>query len=281
VLLLGDPVGHSLSAVFQNAAFSAEGLDMRYVVRRVPAAELAHVVAGIRKDAAVAGANVTIPHKLTVGRHLDRLAGDAAELGAVNTLARHGSLLVGHNTDRTGFSRSLADAGVGSVGQALILGAGGAARAVAGGLRDTSIEVIVASRSEQAGGEICGLLEPGQGRAIAFDQVDRILAEVPIDLVVNATPLGMDGTSLPLDTRRLRPGQAVVDLVYQPVWTPLLRGARAAGAVAVNGLGMLLYQGAAAFEIWTGRPAPLDVMRSALERASGAFIGKDAAGPSL
>lgn len=281
MVLLGDPVGHSLSAVFQNAAFSAEGLDLRYVARRVPAAELAGAVAGIRRDPAVAAANVTIPHKLAVGIYLDRLAGDAAVLGAVNTVARDGSRLVGHNTDRAGFSRSLADAGVGAAACALLLGAGGAARAVAAALRDAAAEVLVASRSEKAAREICRLLAPGQARAIAFDQVDRILAEVAVDLVVNATPIGMDGRSVPLDTRRLRAGQVVVDLVYQPVWTPLLRGARAAGAVSMNGLGTLLYQGAAAFEIWTGRPAPLDVMRPALERAAGAAVAQDAAGPSL
>ena len=279
VLLLGDPVEHSLSAVFQNAAFSAAGLDLRYVARRVPAAELAEVVRTIRRDGAVVGANVTVPHKLAVTEHLDRLAGSALSLKAVNTIARERGRLVGYNTDRAGFARSLLEAGVDQPARALILGAGGAARAVAAELGDRAAEVIVASRSVAAADDVCRLLRPRQGRAVAFDQVDRILAREAIDLVVNATPIGMDGRSIPLEPRRLQAGQVIVDLIYRPVWTTLLLAARAAGARPVNGLGMLLYQGAAAFEIWTARPAPLAVMRAALEEAAGASIAEDPAGP--
>jgi shikimate dehydrogenase len=281
VLLLGDPVGHSLSAVFQDAAFRAEKLDLRYASWRVTADQLAEAMRKIRADPGIAGANVTVPHKLAVAEHLDRLAGEAAALGAVNTVAREGNLLVGHNTDRGGFARCLDEAGIRAPGRALVLGAGGAARAVVAELRERAAEVILASRSAEAAAAVCSLLRPGQGRALAFGQVDRLLDEASIDLVVNATPIGMDGCGAPLDSRRLRPGQAVVDLVYRPVWTPLLEGARAAGATAVNGLGMLLYQGAAAFEIWTGRRAPLEAMRAALEGAAGASISQGAAGPSI
>lgn len=283
VLLLGDPVGHSLSAVFQNAAFRATGVAARYLARQVPADRLAQTVGGLRADARVLGANVTVPHKLTVVAHLDRLDGAASALRAVNTISRDRDLLVGHNTDQAGIERSLREAGLGRTRVALVLGAGGAARAVAAALSTLDGELLIASRAPAAAAELCDLLRLRRARAIPFDQVNAVLGDpaLAIDLIVNATPVGLDGRSLPLDPRCLRAGQVVADLVYQPVSTPLLQAARGAGARAVNGLGMLLYQGAAAFEIWTGRAAPLAVMRGALEQAAGASIDGDAAHPSI
>lgn len=283
VLLLGDPIGHSLSAVFQNAAFRAAGIDARYLARQVAADRLAQTVDGLRGNARVLGANVTVPHKLAVVAHLDRLTGTASALRAVNTISRDRDLLVGHNTDQAGIERSLREAGLGAVRVALVLGAGGAARAVAAALSTPDLELLIASRSPAAAGELCELLRLRRARPIPFDQVNAVLGDpgLAVDLIVNATPIGLDGRSLPFDPRCLRAGQLVADLVYQPVWTPLLQAARAAGARTVNGLGMLLYQGAAAFEIWTGRAAPLAVMRGALERAAGASIGGDATHPSI
>ncbi|HYM50583.1 MAG TPA: shikimate dehydrogenase [Candidatus Limnocylindrales bacterium] len=271
VLLLGDPVGHSLSAVFQNAAFQSAGIRARYEALRVPPPELASAIASIRSDERVLGANVTIPHKLTVGAHLDQLEASATSVGAVNTISRDGDRLLGHNTDRVGFARSLGEAGVGQVGVALVLGAGGAAAAVAAELKTRAGEVLVAARTAAGAHAVCELVGLDHSRPIAFDDVDRVLADrdLGVDLVVNATPIGLDGAGIPLDPSGLRRGQTVVDLVYRPVWTPLLQAARHHGAAAVNGLGMLLYQGAASFEIWTRTAAPLKVMRAALEGAAG------------
>jgi shikimate dehydrogenase len=266
ILLLGDPVGHSFSAVFQNAAFEAVGLPLRYEALQVPPAELSNTIARMREDDGILGANVTIPHKLRVGANLDRVEGDAATLRAVNTIKKDGRALIGWNTDGAGFGRALDDAGY--TGEAaLILGAGGAARAVAAVLSSRGSALAIASRRAAQGRELCDLLQLKGAQMIAFDAIRPALARV--GLIVNATPIGMDGTALPLDPAGLHAGHLVVDLLYNPPLTPLVRAARARGARAVNGLGMLLFQGAAAFEIWTGRSAPISVMRSALERAAG------------
>ena len=243
VLLLGDPVSRSLSPGMQNAAFEGLGIDCRYVLREVDRAGLAAALAELRGDERIIGANVTIPHKESVIPFLDELDSQAARIGAVNTISRQGARLKGWNTDVEGFQRALAEVG-GSYSRVAIIGAGGAARAVAAALQ-AAAEVWVVARNLELARRLCHDLEIVRGGPIAMDQMKDAVAKV--QLVVNATP-----TDLPPPSW-LRPDQVLFDL----------RSRR-----SPQGRAMLLHQGAASFEIWTARKAPVDVMRAALDRAS-------------
>jgi len=273
VLLLGDPVGHSLSPKFQNAGFTAAGVSVRYQVRRVAPLELAGVVREIRDDPRIIGANVTIPHKLAVVSLLDELAPEAAAVGAVNTLSRRGSRLIGSNTDVAGFRRALSEVLPPPLGEdrgggprsALILGAGGAARAVAYVLGLLRAELFIVSRDLDAGRRLVRQLHLEHARATPMGSLALMVPAV--ELIVNATPVGIDGKSLLFPAEWLTPRHFVFDLLYNPPVTPLVEAALAHGARAVTGLDMLLYQGAASFEIWTGKPAPEPAMREALQQA--------------
>jgi shikimate dehydrogenase len=257
VAVIGDPVRHSRSPAMQNAAFEALELDWVYVALPVARGRGAAAVRAIHA-LGLAGLNVTMPHKADAADACDDLAPAAAALGAVNTVVvdADGSL-VGHSTDGEGFLRALADEGVAvSDRRCVVLGAGGAARAIAHALGGAGGQVTVAARRAEAA-RSAARLAPG-GTAIALD-------DVPVenfDVVVNATPLGMHGEPPPFDAARLRTGQFVFDTVY-PAETPLLAEARARGLDAAGGLGMLVHQGALAFELWTSCTAPLDVMRAA------------------
>ena len=243
VLLLGDPVSRSLSPVMQNAAFEALRIDCRYLLREVNRADLAAAMAELRDDERILGANVTIPHKESVIRFLDELDPLAARVGAVNTISRQGARLKGWNTDVEGFRRALAEVG-GSYRRVVIIGAGGAARAVAAALQPAAELWVVARNFEQAG-RLCRDLEIVRGGPVEMDRMQDEVAKA--QLVVNATPADLPPASW------LRPDQFLFDL----------RSRRSA-----EGRAMLLHQGAASFEIWTGRKAPVEVMRHALDRAS-------------
>jgi shikimate dehydrogenase len=262
--IIGDPVRHSLSPTIHNAAFEAAGLDWRYLAFEVPRGEAAAAVAGMRA-LGIDGLNVTMPHKADAAAAVDRLSPAAEALGAVNTIVREGSVLVGENTDGDGFVNALRiDEGVGLEGmRCLIVGSGSAARAVvrALGLAGAS-EVVVAARRPDAAAsvvELASVARPG-----TVEEADGM------DLVVNATPVGMDDVveldppALPVPAERIGAGQLVVDLVYHPLVTPLVREARARGAVAVNGIGMLVHQAAIAFRLWTGEDAPIEAMSAAV-----------------
>lgn len=282
VALLGDPVGHSASPAMHNAAFAALGLrEWVYVALRVRAPQLADAVRGLRA-LGFAGANVTIPHKRGVVPWLDALTPAAQLAGAVNTVrVNERGRLVGDNTDIGGLMRQLAEHEIAVAGRTvLVLGAGGAARAVAVAAWQLGAHrILVAARRPEAGE---GLIRSVGARASAELPplpamevlplgVDALAGVLPqVDMVVNATPLGMEGVGggeAPArwaDPARLRQEAVVCDLVYRPPETPLLQAARARGLRALGGAGMLLYQGVLAFEAWTGRPAPVPVMREAL-----------------
>ena len=291
--VLGHPIGHSLSPVMQAAAFRAAGLPWSYTAWDVPPGDLAAALAQVRSDPAWAGVNLTIPHKEAVLPLLDRVDPAARRLGAVNTVVREDDgTLVGYNTDGAGFLRDLEEHGL-PAGQlagrrALILGAGGAARAVAFALLDVGMDVILANRTEERAAALARDLERAgaQGRRAPGPRVQVLTLDDPrlpavaagCWLVVNATSAGMppqEGIDPLPATCRPHPGQVFYDLVYRPAVTPFLARAAAAGARAIGGLGMLLHQGAAAFEHWTNRPAPVAAMRAALEAA---LAGRDAAG---
>ena len=264
--VLGWPLEHTLSPVIHAAAFRRTGLDWVYLAWPVPPEALGDAVAGLRALGA-RGANVTMPHKESIIPFLDGVSGDADAVGAVNTVQEIGGELIGHNTDVDGLREFLAgDVGFNGEGRSgLVLGAGGAARATVKALHDLGIEVIdVYARDEGRAEEL---------RSIS----DRVRVhpwrdlETPssADLVVNATPLGMGGGDSPLDPAWFHAGQVVVDLVYDPPHTPLVQAAKAGGADAWGGVGMLVHQGAAAFRIWTGQDPPLEAMSAAAIHALG------------
>jgi shikimate dehydrogenase len=240
----------------QNAAFRAAGLDWTYELLDVPPAELANALATVRsKDSA--GANVTIPHKQAVMEHLDRLESDALRAHAVNTISREGDLLVGANTDVAGIEAAVREVGLEPRGATVVvLGAGGSARAAAVALEGAHITFV--ARQPGAAGEL-------PGRALAWDSAEWPALVRAADLLVNATPLGRR-EEMPLRPNALPTSGAVIDLVYVAGGTPLVRKARSLGLRTADGWLVLLAQGARAFEIWTGRPAPINDMRAALEQ---------------
>jgi shikimate dehydrogenase len=260
--IVGDPVTHSLSPVVHNAAFRALGLDWVYVAFEVADGLAADAIGGMRA-LGIAGMNVTMPHKQAVIGALDRVTPTAERLQSVNTISWRGDQLVGDSTDGAGFVEALRhDEGVDPAGRrAVVLGAGGAARAVVLALADAGVVDIAVVGRTHANAELAAGLAPGVTRA----GDDGAIADA--DIVVNATPVGMAGTSevgaLPVDPAALRAGQVVVDLVYHPLRTPLLEAAKERGCIAVTGLGMLIHQAAHAFRLWTGEDPPLEVMSAA------------------
>jgi len=256
--VIGDPVAHSLSPTIHNAAFAATGFDATFVALPVRPADLGAAIAGVRA-LDLLGLSVTMPHKAAVISHLDDVRHEAAALSAVNCVVRDGGRLVGTNTDGAGFVDALTAASVDLVGtRVLVLGAGGAARAVVRALVDAGVaEVGVANRTTEKA-EAAVLLGGRDARVAEVDDAPDY------DVIVNATSVGMGVAAA---AAVLRDGHVVVDLVYEPVETGLLAAARAVGAQAVDGVGMLVHQAAHAFTLWTGLPAPVAVMDGAAREA--------------
>ncbi|TMK46418.1 MAG: shikimate dehydrogenase [Actinobacteria bacterium] len=259
--IIGWPVQESLSPLIHNAAFAALGMDWAYIPLPVAPGDLEAALAGLTAMG-FAGANVTMPHKTDAARLVRDLSEDAERLRAVNTLVVGPGGLAGHNPDAPGFDRFLRrDAGFEPEGtSALILGAGGAARACALALaRGGAGALTVAARDPGRAETLRSMLEgfASQVRVIPFEEA----REVDADLVVNATPLGATTETLPHPP--FRQGVLVIDLLYRPALTPIQAAAKAAGASAFGGLGMLLHQAALSFELWTGLEPPLSVMSAA------------------
>lgn len=274
--IFGYPVEHSFSPAMQNQAFRATGLDYVYVPFPVKPGGLPAAVSAI-KDLGLAGVNVTIPHKEPVLPLLDKLTREAELTGAVNTIVNQSGHLLGDNTDGRGFLRSLQEeAGFDPAGKTvLLLGAGGAARAVAVQLGLAGAATIfITNRSKGRAEEVASFVTEMTGAGTIVLDWPVTGGTLPgealqaAQLVVQATPLGMypkTTEAVPLSYELFRPGQVVCDIVYNPVKTRFLKEAGQSGAKVVDGLGMLLYQGALAFELWTGVAAPVQVMRKALE----------------
>ena len=271
VVLIGHPVAHSLSGAMQQAAFDELGIDARYELWDKPPIDLADAVAELRTDDFL-GANVTIPHKERVVPMVDRLTEEATATGAVNTITREGKRLVGHNTDVAGFKVAL-DKLVGRQKmpkQAVILGAGGGARAVAYGLiREGFQRVVVFNRHlHRAEGMVKHFSRTASHmelRAMPWHEsiIESEIAKTKV--LINATSIGLTSDISPLPAEVLSDELLVLDLIYAK--TRLLRDAHAAGATTLDGELMLLHQGAAAFTLWTGQPAPLELMQSKLGEA--------------
>jgi shikimate dehydrogenase len=266
LVLLGDPVAHSVSPVMHNAALRALGLPGRYEPQQVNRADLAGAVERLRRPPYL-GANVTIPHKEAVAALVDETTEVAQSIGAVNTLIRDGDRLRGHNTDAQGLLGALEHC-LGMVPynmRVLLLGAGGAARAAAVALLSGGVAgLAIYNRSPERARQLAQVLLDGFGGRIGAVDVDGALDEAAeADLIVNATSAGMDGNSLPLAKLRTRPGAALYDMVYTPSPTPLMAELASQGAHVADGLEMLVRQAAASFAEWTRHEAPIDVMRVA------------------
>jgi shikimate dehydrogenase len=271
VVLIGHPVAHSLSAAMQQAAFDAIGIDARYELWDRTPLQLADAIGEVRADD-ILGANLTIPHKERVVPLIDRATEEATATGAVNTLTREGRRLVGHNTDVAGFEAAL-DRLVGRQKmprQAVLLGAGGGARAVVFGLIREGFQRIVVfnrhlHRAESLVKHFSRSAAHMELRAMPWHDsiIESELAKTKV--LVNATSIGLDGDETPIPGAIIPGGLLVLDLIYRR--TRFLRDAEAAGSMAMDGETMLLHQGAAAFSLWTGRPAPIDVMSGALAEA--------------
>jgi shikimate dehydrogenase len=271
VVLIGHPVAHSLSGAMQQAAFDALKIDAKYELwDRTPMA-LADSIAEVRSDDFL-GVNITIPHKERVVPLIDRLTEEAQATGAVNTLTREGRRLVGHNTDVPGFSAAL-DKLVGRQKmprQAVVLGAGGGARAVVYGLiRAGFLRIVVFNRHlHRAEGLVRHFGRSASHmdlKAMPWHEsiIESELAKTKV--LINATSIGLNSDVSPIPGDVLSGDLLVLDLIYKK--TRLLRDAESAGALAMDGETMLLHQGAAAFALWTGQPAPLEVMSQALADA--------------
>ena len=273
--VIGYPVEHSLSPQMHNAAFRALGMNWCYLAFSVKPDDLPAALAAV-PALGLAGLNVTIPHKQAAARLVSELDTAARITGAVNTISCFERRLAGYNTDAAGFSQALAAAGFEAAGcRAVVLGAGGAARAIVVALAEMRAErVQVIARRRDAAQQVSELVVdvPGTGtktRGEASEWSGRALQAAcgSSDLLVNATPIGMypdHDAPPPVEQAWLRQGMWVCDLVYRPVETRLTVAARQRGCHAVNGVGMLVHQGALAFKLWTGRDAPLQVMRDAL-----------------
>ena len=276
--IFGYPLAHSISPAFQQAAFDHYALRVRYHAWPTPPDTLGVEVGKLRGERFL-GANVTVPHKERVRAYLDDIDPWAESVGAVNTIVRKDGKLIGYNTDGYGFIESLKEAGQFDPRgkRVLVLGAGGAARAAVFGLADEGVASLTIAnrtleRAQSLTEAVRGLLP--EATAIAMDDALEGAAATA-DLIVNSTSVGMshgdaEGRTL-LKARLIPSGALVYDVVYNPAETPLMLEARKAGARTLGGMPMLIYQGAAAFERWTGRGAPIEVMFRAAEEALAAL----------
>ena len=264
--IIGDPIHHSLSPAMQNAAFAAKGLNCTYIAFRVPQHELKDSIEALR-SINIAGFNVTTPHKTEAMRHLDELDATAKKASAVNTVNNIEGIFRGYNTDVYGFIEPLRRRQVDFRGMyVLLIGSGGAARAVVAALADENAiaNLIIANRDIKRANELA-TLGAGLGmkcKAIPLDMTTDV--SPTCDLIINATTIGMNNEPSLIDYHHIQKGSIVYDIVYRPLVTDLIENAKHAQASVVYGYEMLIEQGAKAFEIWTGLPAPRDAMKKNL-----------------
>lgn len=262
--IIGHPLGHSLSPLMHNASFKRLGMDAIYMPFDVKEEDIMGTLLALRA-AGLRGANVTIPHKQTIMALLDEIDGAASEIGAVNTIVNRGGRLRGSNTDIGGFVGALKGAGVRLRGaRVLVIGAGGAARAAVRGLLGEGASVTVANRTVPRALELKESLGAARIDVAGLEAIPEILRHA--DILVNCTPAGMRGFSAknPVPARLLRRGLVVMDMVYNPVRTPLLAAAEKAGAITISGLEMFIRQGMGSFRTWTKKTLPIAEVRKVL-----------------
>ena len=270
--VIGDPIEHSLSPVIHNAAFAALGLESVFLAFRVKPAEVGNAVSGMRA-LGIHGLNVTMPHKTTVIPHLDEVDKTARFLNAVNTIHNKNGKLWGFNTDGVGALKALRENGVDPKGKkVLLLGAGGASRAIAYTIAHEADELVILNRTVKPAKELARQLRQLLPKKISAEALSPETIEdnlMDSEVLINATSIGMkpNVNETLVNPKWLRTNLAVMDIVYNPLETKLAKIAKEAGAKVVSGVEMLIYQGAASFEIWTGKSAPIQVMRkTALDR---------------
>jgi shikimate dehydrogenase len=266
--VIGDPVEHTMSPVIHNAAFENMGVDYFYVPFRVKKEQLAKAIEGVRA-LNIRGLNVTIPHKVAVIPLLDGLDPLAEKIDAVNTIVNDEGILTGYNTDATGFLQALLEMGIKPERKNIvILGAGGASRAISFILAEKGSNLVILNRlleldwAEELATRLSHIFTK-EVEALELNEENLTVVLEQADILVNATSVGMapniDETIVPFNL--LKPGQVVFDVVYNPIKTRLLREAKQAGAKTISGIDMLVWQGALAFEKWTGLKAPIELMR--------------------
>jgi shikimate dehydrogenase len=266
--LIGDPIEHTMSPAMHNAAYRELGLDYVYIAVGVKPEKLPQAIDGIR-GLGVTGMNVTIPHKVNVIPLLDKLDPLAKKIGAVNTVVNNDGVLTGYNTDATGFLQAMLEKGVEPKGKSIaVIGAGGAARAVSFILADRGAYPIILNRIE----EIDWAINLADKISKAFD-TDTVALELTRDnlskvlkdteILVNATSVGMSPNSdeSPVPSGLLKPGLTVYDVIYNPLKTKLIRDAEGVRATTISGIDMLVWQGVLAFELFTGKKPPFELMK--------------------
>lgn len=274
--VIGDPIEHTMSPVMHNAAFKELGLDYLYVPLRVKREELGKAVESVRA-LNIRGLNVTLPHKVAIISFLDELDPLARKIGAVNTIVNDDGVLTGYNTDATGFLQALLEGGVEpKEKKVVILGAGGASRAISFILAERDAYLVILNRlleldwAKELAQRVSKVSKKGV-KALELNEKNLEMVLEGADILINATSVGMspDVDETPVPAKLLKPGLIVFDIVYNPIQTRLLKEARAAGAQTIGGLDMLAWQGAIAFEKWTGRKAPLELMKREAIKALG------------
>ena len=251
--VIGNPIGHSLSPVMHNSALAHSGLAGCYLAFRVD--NIGAAVDGIR-SLGIRGASITIPHKVSVMKYLDELDPMAADIGAVNTIVNRDGFLRGNNSDCVGAVKAVSEKTTITGKDVAVLGAGGGARAIGFGLKQAGGNVTIINRTHSRGEKLAGDL------GCRFLPLAE-LKTLPYQIVVNTTPVGMmpDVDSMPLSPGLLESEMVVMDIVYNPLQTRLLKEAQSIGCTTVDGISMFVHQGAVQFELWTGKKAPVDVMR--------------------
>lgn len=268
--VIGDPIRHSKSPIMMNRAFRETGVNGIYTAFHITADKLGDFVAGVRAMG-MRGVNVTIPHKLDIMKYVDIIDESAAAIGAVNTIVNDNGVLTGYNTDGIGYVRSLREEAEPELAgkRIVVLGAGGAARGIVYALtKEAPASITIANRTEQRAVELAASMS-GRGNVagVSNDRLEQVCAEA--DIVINTTSTGMypNVDESPVEAAWLRPGSVASDIIYNPMKTKFLLEAERAGCRIHGGLGMFIYQGAYAFEYWTGQPAPAAAMREVVLEA--------------
>jgi shikimate dehydrogenase len=266
--VIGNPIEHTLSPIIHNAAFEALELDFAFLAFKVQAADLGDALSGMRA-LNIHGLNVTMPHKNTVIKYLDEVDPGVKTIASVNTILNKDGKLLGFNTDGVGALSALEQNGVEVSGKKiLLLGAGGAAKAIAYIISQEAAELVILNRTLNQATEIANILKQKFNKKINVETLSPSAIRdnlADADVLINATSIGMkpNANQTLVEPQLLKSDLAVMDIVYDPLETKLARDAKAAGAKVVSGVEMLIYQGAASFEIWTACNAPVELMRKA------------------
>ncbi|WP_373231779.1 shikimate dehydrogenase [Cohnella sp.] len=270
--VIGDPIRHSKSPIMLNRAFREKGINGAYAAFHVSPDELKQAIAGVR-GLGFRGLNVTIPHKIEVMAFLDEVHEGARAAGAVNTIVNNDGRLIGYNTDGIGYVRSLKEEAEPDLKDKtiVVLGAGGASRGILWALaQEKPKAILLANRTEEKANELAAFFSQESGiSAIPWSSLQDVCSYA--DVVINTTSVGMSPNidAVPLDPSWLKPGSVASDLIYNPLKTAFLQQAERNGCRIHGGLGMFIYQGAYAFEYWTGEPAPVEVMRATVLESFG------------